>query len=97
MPQHSLLHFRACRLPQKKLLLLAAAIMTLGVILVCTLWPSRGIEPTLQHQVESIRWALDNVRGAFAPDSSCQPACRSMLLRWLKRAAVVVERYLALR
>jgi len=97
MPQLSLLHFCTCRLLQKKPLLLATAIVALGVILVCTLWPSRGIEPTLQHQVESVRWALDNVRGAFAPDSSCQPACRSMLLRWLKRAAVVCERYLALR
>lgn len=47
---------------------------------------SFALDSAVQHQVDGIRWVLNNLRGAFAPDSSSQPACRDILLRSLKRA-----------
>jgi len=78
MPSLSSLRIHTRRPFRSKWMLLATAMVAIAMILLLTI--------ILQHQFESIRWALDNVRGAFAADSSCQPACRSMLLRWLKRA-----------
>jgi hypothetical protein len=75
-------------------LLLATAMVALAVLLVCMPNVARVIGQTLQHQFDNVRWAMDNLRGAFAPDSSCQPACRSILLRWLKHTAGVTGRYL---
>jgi hypothetical protein len=75
-------------------LLLAAAVVALAVLLVCMPNLARVIDSTLQHQFDNIRWAMENLRGIFAPDSSCQPACRSILLRWLKHTAGVTGRYL---
>jgi hypothetical protein len=95
MPRLSLLHL--CPRPQlsTRSLFIAAAVVALGALLVCTPNLVRGIDQALQHHFDNIHWAMDNLRGAFAPDSSCQPACRGILLRWLKHMASVTGRYLA--
>ena len=71
--------------------LCATGVALVGMSVAYTLWSGRSLAlladpPRLQHQFDAIRLALANVRGALAPDSSCQPACRSILLDAVKRA-----------
>jgi diguanylate cyclase (GGDEF)-like protein/PAS domain S-box-containing protein len=54
------------------------------------------IDQTLRYQLEGIRWALESLRGALAPDSNCSQACRTTLLRSLKRAMPGVRALLAI-
>jgi hypothetical protein len=71
--------------------LCATGVALAGLLAVCILWSGHSLalladRARVQHQVDAIRLALANVRGALAPDSSCQPACRSILLDAVKRA-----------
>jgi hypothetical protein len=94
MPHLSLRCLCRRRQHSTRSLLLIAAMVALAMLLVCMPNLARVLGQTLQHQFDNVRWAMDNLRGAFAPDSSCQPACRRILLRWLKHTAGMTGRYL---
>jgi hypothetical protein len=49
------------------LLATATAMVALAVLLVCMPNLARVLGQTLQHQFDNVRWAMDNLRGAFAP------------------------------
>jgi hypothetical protein len=69
----------------------ATGLALIGLTVACALWSDRSLAPLadparLQHRLDAVRSVLANMRGALAPDSSCQPACRSILLDAVKRA-----------
>lgn len=73
--------------------LCAASLVLIGMITAFTFWSERSLallaDPArVQHQVDTVRLALANVRGVIAPDSSCRPARCSILLDVGKRAAM---------
>ena len=92
-------------------LILAAGLVSSGLVLVWMVWTERGealsedadrmraqavvIDQTLHRQLEGIRWALDGARAALAPNSGCDLACRRTLLQSLTRAMPGVRALLA--
>jgi diguanylate cyclase (GGDEF)-like protein/PAS domain S-box-containing protein len=92
-------------------LILAAGLVSSGLVLVWMVWTERAealtedadrmraqavvIDQTLHRQLEGIRWALDGARAALAPNSGCDLACRRTLLQSLKRAMPGVRALLA--
>ena len=92
-------------------LILAAGLVSSGLVLVWMVWTERGealsedadrmraqavvIDQTLHRQLEGIRWALDGSRAALAPNGGCDLACRRTLLQSLKRAMPGVRALLA--
>ncbi|MCS0631896.1 EAL domain-containing protein [Telluria mixta] len=111
MPLHRLLRLTAARRRLTEWLILAAGLVSSGLVLVWMVWTERGealsedadrmraqavvIDQTLHRQLEGIRWALDGARAALAPNSGCDLACRRTLLQSLKRAMPGVRALLA--
>ncbi|WP_296947782.1 bifunctional diguanylate cyclase/phosphodiesterase [uncultured Massilia sp.] len=112
MPLHLLLRLTAPRRRFTEWLLLAAGLLSSGLILAGMVWNERHtaleadaqrmqeqaqvIDKALHRQLEAVRWSLDGSRAALGPGSSCGRTCRLTLLQSLKRAMPGVRALLAL-
>ena len=112
MPLHLLLRLTAPRRRLTEWLLLAAGLLSSGLILAGMVWNERHtaleadaermreqaqvIDTALHRQLEAVRWSLDGSRAALGPDSACGTTCRLTLLQSLKRAMPGVRALMAL-
>ncbi len=112
MPLHLLLRLTAPRRRLTEWLLLAAGLLSSGLILAAMVWNERHtaleadaqrmqeqaqvIDKALHRQLEAVRWSLDGSRAALGPEGGCGRTCRLTLLQSLKRAMPGVRALLAL-
>ena len=112
MPLHLLLRLTAPRRRLTEWLLLAAGLLSTGLLLAGTAWNERRtaleadaermreqaqvIDQALHRQLEAVRWSLEGSREALRADAACGPACRRTLLQSLKRAMPGVRALMAL-
>jgi diguanylate cyclase (GGDEF)-like protein/PAS domain S-box-containing protein len=102
MPLHLLLRLTSPRRRWTEWMLLAAGMLSTGVLLAGMVWHEHRdaleddavrmreqalvIDQTLHRQLDALRWSLDGARTALAPGSACGPACRATLLQTLRHA-----------
>nr|WP_314547174.1 EAL domain-containing protein [uncultured Massilia sp.] len=112
MPLHLLLRLTAPRRRLTEWLLLAAGLLSTGLLLAGMAWNERRtaleadaermreqaqvIDQALHRQFEAVRWSLQGSREALGADTACGPACRRTLLQSLKRAMPGVRALMAL-